>query len=684
MLLLRLAWRDFVRSKLLWGLSAAAVALGVATVVAADVVRTAVINAMHGSRDVRIIVGGMTDQLGSNLETMGAAIGLAAAFVVFNAFGMSVARRRVRIALLRSAGMTRGQVLRLTLMESLFTGVFGVATGLVAGPLIGALTISALRAATGEGMFLFEIGPPDASTLLRAAALGLVVSLGAALAPALAATRVPPLAARRTSQAAGTQQVSGRRLAAALLGLMALLAYLRLAPPAAWLRPPWDGRAAALFAAAWLALVLLTAPDLAVLAGRLLRRPLQGLLGTSGRLIADNLQRDRRRVWLTMAALAVSLALVVAVMGFTRFTAGSLMGPKLEEAASMNAWSVSAFNPIGGMASYGQLDSLTLDPDQEAAVRAGVADQAEVLEFGFATIPELSYFGASYFTFVMDPVDARLGGNWLFSFNQGNWEQASRWMQAGCGALVMPTVAVELQASVGDLIELSGPRGPVECTLAGVGAAFGAASIVGTPDRARLGAERPFTLMVRPLPGADRAQIGRTLAQLAEQRGIVVTTMQAMTDAQLDLLDQVPKVLNAMAVLAVIAAGLGVVNTVTVGVVERRREFGLYRAVGATRRQMVLVVVGEAALIAAGAGGLGVLGGAGITLVVATVYGGASWGLPNLDHWAEAMRILDPALRLGLVGWAVTPLMGAVAGLLPARVLLHRSRLLEELLAERH
>ena len=148
MLVARLAWRDFVRSKLLWGLSAAAVALGVATVVAADIVRSAVINAMHGSRDVRIIVGGLTDQLGSNLETMGAAIALAAGFVVFNAYAMSVARRRARIALMRTAGMTRRQVLRLTLVESLITGASGVVIGLVSGPLIGALTITALQAVT--------------------------------------------------------------------------------------------------------------------------------------------------------------------------------------------------------------------------------------------------------------------------------------------------------------------------------------------------------------------------------------------------------------------------------------------------------------------------------------------------------------------------------------------------------
>lgn len=684
LLLLRLAWRDFTGSGLLWALSALAVALGVSTVVAADVVRGAMLRAMQGSADLVTMLGGLIDQLGSNLVVMGIAISLASGFVVFNAFGMSVARRRVRIAMLRTAGMTRRQVLVLTLIEALFAGGLGAGLGLLLGPLMGALAIAALKAATTEGTFLFEYGAPAPAALLLAAGLGMVVSVAAALLPALVATRVPPLAARRPQQASGLYRSSGRRVLAGPAGLIGILVYLRLLPPAAGLRPPWDGRVAVMLATIWLALVLALVPELAALAGRLLRRPLQALIGASGLLVADNLRRGRRRVWLTMASLAVSLALVMAVMGFTRFTAGSLMQPKLEQAAAMNAWSVASFNPLGGMAEYGHLRGLTLDPADVQALRAAVDGRAEVLEFGFVTVPELSYFGDSYFSFVMHPADARLGGDWLFSFNQGDWQRAVGWMESGCGALVMPTIAAQLDVTVGDPLELTGPAGPVTCTLAGVGAAFGAASIVGTPDRGQFGAERPFTLMVRPLPGIDRGGLDRDLLALAEARGIVVISMQAMTGIQLDLLDQVPKVLNGMAVLAVIAAALGVVNTVTIGVVERRRELGLYRAIGATRRQLFAVVVGEAGLIAALAGGLGVLGGAGVTIMIATVYGGASWGLPDLDHWAEGLRILQPAVKLGFVGWAVTPVIGALAGLLPARALLMRRGLLEELLAERH
>jgi putative ABC transport system permease protein len=640
---------------------------------------------MQNAPDVQTIMGGLTDQLGSNLTTMGIAISAASGFVVFNAFGMSVARRKFRIATLRTVGMTQSQVLRLTLLESLLTGLLGVAMGLIAGPILGRLAIAGLKAVTAEGMFIFEAGAPSREVVLLGGGLGLLVSLIAALAPALGATRVAPLAARRPMAAAGIEQTPIWRGWMGLAGLTGVAIYLRLAPPAVWLRPPWDGRIALLFAAAWLGMLAFLTPSLVAWTGRWLRRPLRALAGATGMLVADHLRRERRRVMLTMMSLAISLALVISVLGFTRFSTDSLMGPKLVEAGQMGAWAVSSFNAMGGMAEYGQLESLTLKPQVVELVKSTVSGRAEVLTFGFAVIPELSFFGESYFTFVMDPAEARRGGDWLFSFNEGDWPRAERIMERGCGALVMPTIAAKSGISVGESIQISGPAGPIDCVLAGIGASFGAGSIVGTSDPGQFGGERPITLMVRPLPGADRLRIDQELTALAAATdGLVLTTMADMTEAQLALIDQVPIVLDAMAVLAVLAAGLGVVNTLTIGVVERRREFGLYRAVGATRQQLIGVVAGEAALMSAIGGALGVLGGIGITMIIPTVYGGASWGLLDMDHWAEAVRILRPASTLGLIGWAATPFIGALAGLLPARGLLRQRRLVEELLAERH
>ena len=682
---LRLAWREFIGAKLLWALSASAVALGVAVIVASDVTRGAVLNAMRESPDVRTLMGGLTDQLGSNLTSLGIGISLASGFIVFNAFGMSFARRRRRFATLRTVGMTGGQVLLLTLSEAMLTGLFGVALGLAGGPWIGRLTIAALKAVTPQGMFLFEAGLPSAGALGMAGLVGLGVALASALIPAVAATQVSPLAARRPTEAAGLEHSPAWRGWVGLAGLGLILVYLWLAPPAAWLKPPWDARLAGLFGLVWFGCLGLLAPSASGLLGRAVRAPLGRVGGATGLLLADNLRRGRRRVALTVLSMAAGISLVVGVMGFTRFATESLMVPKLREAMRLGAWVVAAFDPLAGMTAYVDTESLRLDPQAIADVQQAIEGRGEGLEFGYLTVPELSFFGSSYFSFVMRAEQAATAGEWLFSFNEGNWENALQIMQRGCGVLIMPSIAARLGAVIGDPIAFTGPRGPVPCTVAGIGAAFVAASIIVAPEESGLGAGDPFALLLKPGPGQDRGVLERDLMQLAQRRpGLSIVSMEAMGRAQQDILSQVPVVLDAMAVLAVIAASLGVVNTLTTGVVERRPEFGLLRAVGATRRQILTVVTGEAALIASLGGALGLIGGAGITIIIATVYGGASWGLTEMDHWREAANALGPALTIGLVGWAATPLIGALSGLLPAQSILRRRRLVEELLAERH
>jgi ABC-type antimicrobial peptide transport system permease subunit len=112
----------------------------------------------------------MTDQLDSNLTAIGLAITLAAGFIVFNAFSISVARRRRRPATLRAVGMTRSQVLRLALTEALLTGGIGVVLGLAAG-VVGGTRRQLRGVVTGEAALMAALG----------AAIGIVAGLGIAV-----------------------------------------------------------------------------------------------------------------------------------------------------------------------------------------------------------------------------------------------------------------------------------------------------------------------------------------------------------------------------------------------------------------------------------------------------------------------------------------------------------------------
>ena len=115
---------------------------------------------------------------------------------------------------------------------------------------------------------------------------------------------------------------------------MILLGYLIIAPPGEWAFSPWDTRAAIVGCGLWLGglwLLLRAAPDLV---GRALRRPLIRAFGAAGRLMADNLQRDRSRVTLTILTLAFGLLVLTGINGFLKFFISSVFTGNASSRAS--------------------------------------------------------------------------------------------------------------------------------------------------------------------------------------------------------------------------------------------------------------------------------------------------------------------------------------------------------------
>ena len=141
------------------------------------------------------------------------------------------------------------------------------------------------------------------------------------------------------------------------------------------------------------------------------------------------------------------------------------------------------------------------------------------------------------------------------------------------------------------------------------------------------------------------------------------------------MIDGMLAMLNGPLFLAVAAAALGVVNTTAISVTERRRELGLLRAVGATRKRAGLVVIGEAALIGLIGGAIGLIGGAGIVYIRVMSGDHSTWGQGDLDLWSLAWRVIRRATLNGLFGTVVAPLICAAGAWLPARSILRGNAL---------
>lgn len=133
--------------------------------------------------------------------------------------------------------------------------------------------------------------------------------------------------------------------------------------------------------------------------------------------------------------------------------------------------------------------------------------------------------------------------------------------------------------------------------------------------------------------------------------------------AQLDRLFLiVDMALAIVGLIALLVATLGIANTMTMNVVERRREIGVMKAVGGEERDIQRVFVAESAL-------LGLVGGVAGVVLGGLVMGGIqlgisaylrSRGLPMVSAFAPTA-----AMALGVV--AVAAAVSLLAGWLPAR-----------------
>jgi putative ABC transport system permease protein len=264
-----------------------------------------------------------------------------------------------------------------------------------------------------------------------------------------------------------------------------------------------------------------------------------------------------------------------------------------------------------------------------------------------------------------------MGGTWLFEFTEGDWETAMPILDSGCGVLVTPMIAGNNGVELGETFEVTGVDGPVECTVAGIGSPLVGASIVGIAAGDEFGISDPISAGAWPVMGADQEEFDAVIVEIVWRlEGVEATYIETLMTLQVEVMEMLPHMFNALLLLAALAGALGVVNTTIMSVTERRREMGLLRAVGATRRQVTTVVVGEAALMGLLSGVLGLVAGSGVIVVIAVVYGGNGWGVTDLDLWPAAWRAVQTALPVGLVGVLIAPLISAAAAWPPARAAL--------------
>jgi putative ABC transport system permease protein len=665
-----LAWRNLRANRLRTVLSVIAVIVGVSTTIAGNVVAQSTRRGILTSEDMRTIMEGLVSQLDTMMAFVGVVVMFAAGFLIFNAFAMSVTQRKQQIGALRSLGMTRGQVMRLLMVEAWIIAITGTLIGLLVGPVLGRVLIALMRQ-FGGGIMAFVETDPSTGSLVLALILGLGVTTLAMLAPARRAAHISPLEALRQTQAEGVERASRWATIIGLVLVIGVSLHVMIAPPGEWVQYPQDGMMAAFFALLWLVGLALLLPAIIGLVGRTASR-MTRTSGAVGRLIAENLQRGRARVTLTILALAFSLTVITALVGFLDFFINGLFVPTMQPSLDYGGLFVGRLDITAGWESNMKLDldSVLVSDEELAAIEAAMADEAYVIPNYFVVAPELSFLGDAYFSFMLDARIAREFDAAGFNFIEGDWETAMPIMESGCGVLVTPLVARKNNAGLFDTISVTGPDGPVECTIAGIGGTNVGATIISLAARDYFDVGHPVLVSIVPMSGHTIEQVEANLTALTEDYPyLVVNSFQRMVDTMDIAISFLSLSFDGLLILAILAAALGVVNTMMMSVSERAREIGLLRAVGTTRRQTRNIIMGEAALMGLIGGVLGLFTGLGLIIVIVLTYGSNSFGL-DLNLWSAAKSAVLVSLPTGIVGVIAAPMISALAAWVPMRGIL--------------
>jgi len=560
-------------------------------------------------------------------------------FLVANTMAMTLSERTREVGLLRAAGTTARQVLGIFGRQAVFVGLTGSALGVLLGIAVAAAMIGFLRSTRAV---LIDGLPLNPWSLLLAFGLGAVVTVAAAALPARAAARIGPLEALRPSRQ------PNRSLWSRLRWLLALELVILIVGLVAY--PLARGNAS--LPATLLALAILVGGAALTALGiepisRVVGRPLEWFFGAQAVLGRVQLSRDRARSGLTVAALLIGLAAVVA------------LGTVAESARGTATRWVDSILPGG------------------YAVRLGIASPIEDLRSTFektsgaraaspiAEFPAVEVRGGEQQEVAMAGIDPRLfDQSGALIFSAGSRTAAFAALERGRAVLVPSAVAERDGINVGDTLQLGLPGTRTQpFTVAGT-IAYSIPSHSGDGDllvtladaKASFAVTDASLWAVLPKPGitdtAFRAAVTATANSLAGQ---ALTAQDLASDLSRSL-DRLIGLFDALALIAVVIAALGIVNTLSVGVVERVREIAILRSHGMTVRQVQSMVVTEASIM----GVVGGLAACGTGLLVA-------WALIAIGSVSDFGTMSVPWTLL-----VITVLLGtgiaAVAGIYPARL----------------
>jgi putative ABC transport system permease protein len=570
-------------------------------------------------------------------------------FLIYNAFSMTVVERTREFGMLRTIGMTRAQVTRQVLLEAAVLGVIGSMLGILLGIFMARGLSRLMELLLGQTLSGIQV-PQDA--ILSGVLIGVVAAVIAAAIPSIQAGRISPLEALRIR---GNVKEGWFLRRSWIIGaiLLAISIVILIQNPF-----PYDVqfRMGSVVVFSLFIGGTLIIPGSVGIWERVLRPFIRVLYGSSGRIGSSNIQRAKLRTTLTVAALMIGVSMIIIVWVMTGSFKGDLdewlqgyIGGDLYVTSSL---------PIGRDV-WKKLESLP-----------GVAGATPVRYFEVsANLDQASEENLVFMA--LDPISYNQVTSFVFSELATDEQGALNALASGDSIFISSVLAEKYLLKPGDKISLATKTGEREFLIAAVVVDYYNQGLV--INGSWIDMNRYFRLkdanafLVKVEDGSDSVQVQNLIEErYGKIERLVVASNQSLLTRVTNLLNQAFGMFDVLALIAMFVGFLGIMNTLTMNVMERTQELGMLRSVGMTRTQVVFMVLAESAQI----GLIGGIFGIAFGVVLARIFMLAMTAMSGykLDFILPPDRILV-ALLIALA-------VSQVAALLPA-IRASRLRILE-------
>jgi len=567
-------------------------------------------------------------------------------FLIYNASAFSAGKRRYEIAMLRVLGIQRWQVLAMFLAEAIVVGIAGGILGIAIGLILAKTALKAMAQTISELYLLIRVEH------LSLSPVAILLGAGAALGVALLGAFFPSLEASRTLPREALYRGSLERRIRLNLGRLSLVGIFVLA--VAYLcsrQPPVGGIPLFGFGAAFLILagVSFLSPAAVLVTRRVLGPPVAGLFGIAGKMASRYLGRSLSRSAVAIASLMSALAMLMGV-SIMILSFRQTVVAWMDQIIAADLYLSPAARPTG------QRGGLPAELVEALPGLPGVAAMDRILEMRIQIDSTLALLDVSDLG-----VRERLS---RIMYRHGSSRELLRRSRELGQVSVSEVLADRLGLAEGDELELPTPRGRIRFPIAGVFYDYRTEGGMVLMDRGTFQRfwpdDRLYTSVGLYLhPGVDPEEVRSLIrSRLTESQAVFVTSNRELRQEILRIFDQTFAITYALQAIAIVVAIFGIVNTLVLLVMERERDIGVLKAVGASNGQVQKMTLVEAGLMGLVSFLLGAVTALLLSLLLIFVINRQSFG------WTIQL-VIPPALFVKTLLLVLA--CALVAGIIPAR-----------------